>query len=103
MSITSEESGLTYEPETCAWCGGHGGTRESRCRVCGGKGAVLVRQPARVCPRCRCTGRAPEAHASACAECSGAGWAGARVEGAPGAGRRTREAFEKFWGGRERG
>jgi len=97
---TSEGSGINYEPETCAWCGGRRGTTEGPCRVCGGKGAVLVRQPARVCPDCRCTGRRLEAPTEACTGCGGAGWDGVRGARLPARGPSIRELFEKFRGGR---
>jgi hypothetical protein len=96
---TSEESGINYEPETCAWCGGRS-TPDGPCRVCLGKGAVLVRQPARVCPRCRCTGKSLKSNAGACVQCGGAGWAGVRAAGLPARGPSIRELFEKFRGGR---
>lgn len=87
---TSEEPATSLEPETCAWCGGRRAAHEDPCPVCGGKGAVLVRQPARVCPRCHCTGRTEQSPAAACAECGGSGWAGARAARRLAAGRSVR-------------
>jgi len=73
---------INYAPETCAWCGGTGRHREGgvyygMCRVCGGKGSVLVAQPAKKCAWCGGTGRHREGgvYYGMCRVCGGTGWA----------------------------
>ena len=66
----------TYSPETCAWCYGRGRRGASdKCEVCGGKGKLMVLQPAHRCRGCNCTGRVSET-GEMCSYCRGAGWEG---------------------------
>jgi len=71
---------ISYGPETCAWCSGTGTDRGSRgyhmCPVCGGKGSVLVAQPAKKCGWCSGTGtdRGSRGY-HMCRVCGGTGWA----------------------------
>jgi DnaJ-class molecular chaperone len=65
-------------PETCAWCAGTGKRAISSgyvvsCLVCGGKGHVMVNQPAGQCQQCAGSGRRNAA--SPCLYCAGTGWA----------------------------
>ena len=88
-----------FGPETCAWCYGSGARPEGRCPVCRGKGAVMVRQPARVCPACACAGREPDSPAKACPACRGSGWEGADLPRESVTGDNVREMFERFYRG----
>jgi len=68
----------SYAPATCAWCVGTGKRAVSlgyimSCLVCGGKGHVLVPQPAQQCPQCEGGGK--RTVANACLTCAGTGWA----------------------------
>ena len=62
----------------CAFCGGVGTdpfellSSESRCQVCGGKGRVSIREPARVCAYCKGTGIHPHRRLT-CTVCNGKG------------------------------
>ena len=65
-------------PQPCAWCAGSGKWAISAgyvisCLVCGGKGSVLVGQPAGHCQQCAGSGRRNAA--SPCLTCAGTGWA----------------------------
>lgn len=65
-------------PETCAWCEGTGNRAVSAgyvisCLVCGGKGNVLVAQPAGPCRQCEGSGR--RSVVNPCLTCAGTGWA----------------------------
>lgn len=64
-------------PEKCAWCEGTGKRAISAgytvsCLVCGGKGNVMVAQPAGQCRHCEGSGRRNSAHL--CLTCAGTGW-----------------------------
>ncbi|MSQ33458.1 MAG: hypothetical protein EXR60_03445 [Dehalococcoidia bacterium] len=78
-------------PQTCGFCDGRGVTwkkdraasdqDESRaCPACFGRGCVLVRQPAQVCPDCNGWGRIGRGldttggEFQPCEECGGMGW-----------------------------
>ena len=72
-----KETGIAYALETCAWCTGTGKWDVSRgyvvsCLVCGGKGQVMVNQPAGQCQQCAGSGRRNVA--SPCLSCAGTGW-----------------------------
>jgi DnaJ-class molecular chaperone len=73
ISQTQRSSAL----ETCAWCAGTGKWAVSAgyaisCLVCGGKGKVLVVQPA---ARCRqCGGKGRRNATAPCLTCAGTGW-----------------------------
>jgi DnaJ-class molecular chaperone len=74
MSQTQRNS----TPLTCAWCTGSGKWAVSAghvisCLVCGGKGQVMLAQPAGQCHQCAGTGR--RGVANPCLTCSGTGWA----------------------------
>jgi DnaJ-class molecular chaperone len=63
--------------ETCAWCTGSGKWAVSlgytvSCLVCGGKGQVMVNQPAGQCQQCAGSGRRNPV--SPCLTCAGTGW-----------------------------
>jgi DnaJ-class molecular chaperone len=65
-------------PLTCAWCTGSGKWAVSAgyvvsCMVCGGKGQVMVKQPAGQCQQCAGSGR--RSVANPCLTCAGTGWA----------------------------
>ncbi len=68
----------TYEPAMCAWCAG---TKKSAislghivsCLVCGGKGHILVIQPAEQCQQCGGSGKRNVVNP--CLTCVGTGWA----------------------------
>jgi DnaJ-class molecular chaperone len=65
-------------PERCAWCAGTGKWAISMghvisCLVCGGKGNILVAQPAGYCQQCEGSGR--RGVANPCLTCAGTGWA----------------------------
>ena len=73
---------VNQAPETCAWCAGTGKWAISMghvisCLVCGGKGNILVTQPAGSCQQCGGSGR--RSVANPCLTCAGTGWA--RVQG----------------------
>ena len=93
MSISESAA---FEPQTCAWCFGGGHRPEGVCPVCRGRGAILVRHPARVCPECRCTGRAPDSSSRVCPVCGGAGWEGARLSRESVTGGEVKEQFDRF-------
>jgi RecJ-like exonuclease len=70
------EGGESYSPETCTWCYGRGRRSVTeRCEVCGGKGKLMVLQPARRCTSCNCTGRSGDT-VEKCPRCGGSGWEG---------------------------
>ena len=73
------QSTITYEPATCASCGGRGDVEAHHCRACGGQGSVFVASPARACVQCQGRGRKS---AYRCNFCQGTGWARARKAGA---------------------
>lgn len=65
-------------PQQCAWCAGTGKRAISAgyiisCLVCGGKGHVLVVQPAQQCQSCAGSGKRNVANS--CLSCAGTGWA----------------------------
>lgn len=67
----------SFAPETCAWCAGTGQWAVSMgyvisCLVCGGKGKVVVAQPAGQCRQCSGTGRRNATNP--CLTCAGRGW-----------------------------
>jgi len=67
--------------EGCAWCTGTGKWAVSlgyviSCLVCGGKGKVLVAQPAGQCQQCGGSGRRNATNP--CLTCAGTGWARVR-------------------------
>ncbi len=71
-----------YAVETCAWCCGAGKENDDlQCRVCRGRGAVLVARPSQKCKACHCTGRVYVSAMRACRGCGGAGWEGVRPSG----------------------
>lgn len=103
MNPLLEKHLTTYAPESCARCKGRGKIipgdyaepfyREAveiivqrinpddstyDCPVCGGKGCVLVVQPARKCSYCAGTGTGPQPR---CQFCGGTGWMLAWKEG----------------------
>ena len=68
----------SFAPQTCAWCSGSGKWSISAgyvisCLVCGGKGHVLVTEPAGQCHQCAGTGK--RNIANPCLTCAGTGWA----------------------------
>lgn len=70
---------INYAPETCAHCGGSGGSNPNYpCSVCGGQGSVLVAQPARKCAHCGGSGGSNPNYP--CSACGGTGWAHALRE-----------------------
>jgi DnaJ-class molecular chaperone len=73
-----------HAPQKCAWCMGTGKRAISAgyvvsCLVCGGKGNVLISQPAGQCKQCAGSGRRDAAHS--CLTCAGTGWARVFVQG----------------------
>jgi len=64
--------------QKCAWCAGRGQWAVAvgyviSCPVCGGKGQVLVTQPAGTCRQCQGSGRRDAT--GPCLTCAGTGWA----------------------------
>lgn len=74
----SQAESLSYAPEDCAWCRGALRTPDGRrCPVCGGRGGLLVAQPALSCAGCRGCGREGRvSDGPPCNRCGGAGWEG---------------------------
>lgn len=67
----------SHAPEKCAWCAGTGKRAVSSayiisCLVCGGKGQVMVAQPAGQCRQCAGSGRRNVV--GTCLTCVGTGW-----------------------------
>lgn len=67
----------TYSAQTCSFCEGTGTAFEATCVACGGKGSVMVKNPAKKCPYCRGIGYI--LMPNPCMSCKGTGWAGAKV------------------------
>jgi DnaJ-class molecular chaperone len=68
---------VNHALETCAWCTGTGKWAVSMgyvvsCIVCGGKGKVMMAQPAGPCRQCKGSGR--RSVVSPCLTCAGTGW-----------------------------
>ena len=74
--VTGRIPPSNYAPEECAWCQGTGKQKpQARCRVCGGKGGLLVAQPAQRCPACDGAGHPPLGLSTdLCPGCDGGGW-----------------------------
>ncbi len=76
--VPAGKSKFSLEP--CAWCKGTGLESKSKkkkkpdkqCRVCYGRGNVLVEQPSQNCPKCKGKGKRPLGRK--CNVCDGAGW-----------------------------
>ncbi len=67
----------SYAAQPCAWCLGTGERGISAgyvisCLVCGGKGHLMIPQPAEQCRQCEGSGK--RNIANSCLTCAGTGW-----------------------------
>ena len=69
------QSSQEHASANCSYCQGTGQVNSEGCRACGGKGNVMVAQPAKVCAHCQGKGKKS---AYRCNFCRGTGWAHAQ-------------------------
>jgi hypothetical protein len=64
-------NGIVYQPADCRICDSSGKDGYSTCKICSGKGSILVAQPAVNCGTCQGTGKDSY---SSCKVCDGSGY-----------------------------
>ncbi|MBA3713353.1 MAG: transcriptional regulator [Pyrinomonadaceae bacterium] len=75
---------VSQAPEKCASCEGTGKLAVAAgygvsCLVCGGKGSIMVAQPAGACHQCMGSGR--RSATALCLACAGTGWMRVVIQG----------------------